>query len=245
MYNRSIFFIDIPDWRIIKDSFIWTRALLHSIMNLFDMMLYTKWERCWKNCTYPVQVGWHKTFRTIFTFNFSLPSVNLNMFIEVSLLSKWWIAGMIWTYKWSFSRMDPQVVEEIMPFSEEHIASLLIALQYLHESLRLRVFELENFEPSCHRHCLADSQTAHIVMRAVNYLNLCAFWNFFPNYFIFYRILVHHPSQTGAFVFMRRCRIMLILTRLLLRYLLIASIGFGVLLNYRFGTEVLWSQLLC
>jgi len=49
-------------------------------------------------------------------------TMDFNMFIKVSLLGEAEFTVIMWALVWSFIGMDPQVVEEIVPFSESFSA---------------------------------------------------------------------------------------------------------------------------
>ena len=54
--------------------------------------------------------------------------VNEHVLVQVSLLCEALPTRSLRTYKGSFASVHPQVIEEIMPLSEEHVTTLVVAL---------------------------------------------------------------------------------------------------------------------
>ena len=78
-----------------------------------------------------------------------LSSMNLKMLIKICFLSKCLAAVWMFACERSFTSMYSQVIEEIMPFSENHFASLKVALKQLDKTVSLWVLVLKNSESLC------------------------------------------------------------------------------------------------
>ena len=84
------------------------------------------------------------------------------MLVQVRLLSELLITTLVWAFEGSLLGMHSQVVEKIMPFSEEHIALREVALEYLHLTLSSWIFVLEHSESSCIRNLLFNLYLAEV-----------------------------------------------------------------------------------
>ena len=74
------------------------------------------------------------------------------MFIQVTLLRKRQVTLKLLSiraYKWSFLRVDSQVIIEIVPLSEIHRTTRMVTLQDFQESLSVRIFEFKDSKGSC------------------------------------------------------------------------------------------------
>ena len=76
------------------------------------------------------------------------PQVNCQMLIQICLLSEALVTTFLWAHKWSLLGMHSQMVKEIMPFAEKHLAVNKVAFQNFHLSLCARVFVLYHSELS-------------------------------------------------------------------------------------------------
>ena len=83
-------------------------------------------------------------------------AMNFHMLVEVGSLSETEAATLMWTSVGSFISMDPQVIEEVVPFSEAFSAVIVIAFEYLNIPLRFRILESEYSEILCLRYVLLD-----------------------------------------------------------------------------------------
>ena len=90
------------------------------------------------------------------TFESLDSSMNLNVLVQVGFLSKAEFATWIVALVGSLIGVNPQVVEEVVPLSEVLSAVVVIALENLDKSLRLRILECVNFELFCVRNMLLD-----------------------------------------------------------------------------------------
>ena len=59
---------------------------------------------------------------------------------QVCLLRETLIAAWLLTDKWSLASVNPQVIEEIVPFTKEHTATVMVTLQNLHLAHSTRIF---------------------------------------------------------------------------------------------------------
>lgn len=63
---------------------------------------------------------------------------------QVCLLRETLIAAWLLTDKWSLASVNPQVIEEVVPFAKEHPAMLVVTLQNLDLSHCPRIFVLKD-----------------------------------------------------------------------------------------------------
>lgn len=85
-----------------------------------------------------------------------LATVHFNMLVEVSLLSEAKLAALVGTVVGPFVGVDPQVIEEVVPFPKMFSAIVEIAFQDLDIPLRLGVLEREDAEFFSTGHVLLD-----------------------------------------------------------------------------------------
>ncbi len=90
------------------------------------------------------------------TFEPFYSSVHFDVFIEVGPLGEGELAVLVGALVGPFVGVNPEVVEEVVPFAEGFSASLVIALEHLYEALRLRVLKSKNPELLGGRHVFLD-----------------------------------------------------------------------------------------
>ena len=73
-------------------------------------------------------------------------TMDFDMFVQISSLGKAISAPWNWALVWSFVRVNPEVIEEIMPLPKVFSAIFMIALQYLNIPLGLGILESEDPE---------------------------------------------------------------------------------------------------
>lgn len=111
------------------------------------------------------------------------------MLVQVSLLSKALGAPSLIALERPFSSMHSQVVEEVVPFPEEHSAIFMVTFQDFDISLSPRVLILKHPEHSSLWNVLINLDRAEIEFISVLYMNFSAFW-YFLSYFIISDILL-------------------------------------------------------
>ena len=79
---------------------------------------------------------------------------------QVGLLSEALITVNLLAYKGTLARMNSQVVEEVVPFAEEHVTVLVVALEDLNLAHRARILVLEDAEAASLGHGLVDLDRA-------------------------------------------------------------------------------------
>jgi hypothetical protein len=80
----------------------------------------------------------------------------------------------------SFSSVHSKVIKKVVPFSEKHFTSNIVAFEYLYIAVSLRVLILENCEFLCFRHRLFYLQVLDIVAVARNNFNFHSFRYLMP-----------------------------------------------------------------
>lgn len=74
--------------------------------------------------------------------------VDGSVLVEVGFLSEALVAARLRAVKRPFASVDAEVVEEVMPFPEKHLAATEVALQQLHVALGARVLVFVDAELS-------------------------------------------------------------------------------------------------
>lgn len=82
-------------------------------------------------------------------------------FLGETLVTSWFLAN-----EWSFFGMDSEVVEEIVPLPEEHLASVKVAFKDFYLALSLRVFIFKHSELSGGGDLLLDPNLGEVEVRA-------------------------------------------------------------------------------
>jgi hypothetical protein len=72
--------------------------------------------------------------------------VDAHVLVEVRLLGESLTAVLVVTLEGSFPRVRAQVVKEVVPLAEDHVAALEVALHHADAALRLLVLEAEDAE---------------------------------------------------------------------------------------------------
>lgn len=75
--------------------------------------------------------------------------VDCNMLVQICFLSEGLATVGLRAQEWSFSGMYAKVVEKVMPFSEEHLASLVVALKQLDVTLGPWILVLKHPKLPC------------------------------------------------------------------------------------------------
>jgi hypothetical protein len=84
------------------------------------------------------------------------------------------------------------MIEKVVPLAEAHAARHVLALQYLDESLSLRVFKLENSEFLSGRHILINLERGRIKIVPGYHLNLVDGIEDLIYDLIVFDVLLHH-----------------------------------------------------
>ena len=71
------------------------------------------------------------------------------MLVQICLLGEALVAALLWAHKWSLFGVDSQVVEEVVPLAEKHLAVGKVTLQNFHLSLCSGILVLQNTEQPC------------------------------------------------------------------------------------------------
>lgn len=101
-----------------------------------------------------------------------VPRVHMDVFVQVRFLSKCLGATHVSALKWSFSGVDSQVVEEIVPLSEVQLATFEVTLQNFNASVCARILVFENSVASGSRHFnLVNSDFVHVQRGTILYMN--------------------------------------------------------------------------
>ena len=93
------------------------------------------------------------------------------VFLEICLLRESLIAARLRADERALSSVHAQVVEEVVPLSENHAALFVVALQHHDLALRLRILVLEHAELARARNLLIYFDRAHIVVLAATHTN--------------------------------------------------------------------------
>lgn len=106
------------------------------------------------------------------------------VFVQIGLLSKALGAAWFVAFKWSFSCVHAQMIEEVVPLPEEHLATLVIALQDFDVALCPRVFILEYSKLPCFWNIFIDFDCGEV--KVVTHLNeyFGTFWYFVSDLFV-------------------------------------------------------------
>ena len=128
------------------------------------------------------------------------------MLRQVGLLREALVAAVLCASEGALAGVYAEVVEEIMPFPEEHAARGVVALQNFDEAHRPRVFVLEDSELACRRHCLLNLDGAEVEVAALLDVDLGGARD----------LLLHlsvgdvvESNDNRTFVFFRNCAIIL------------------------------------
>ena len=93
--------------------------------------------------------------------------VHGQMLCQIRLLREALVAGGPGAHEGPLTRMHAQVVEEVVPLAEEHVAVVEVALEDLDLAHGARVFVLEDAEAARLRHRLLDLDRAEVEVGAV------------------------------------------------------------------------------
>ena len=72
--------------------------------------------------------------------------MNRQMLVQICLLGEALVAAWLRANEWSFLSVHSEMIEEVMPLAEKHLAVVKIALQYFHLSLGSWILILQNPE---------------------------------------------------------------------------------------------------
>lgn len=95
---------------------------------------------------YLLEITREKLSMALLTMQFALFAVDLDVFVQVCFLGKRLSALRFTAHKWSLSGMNSEVVEKIMPFSEDKIAIFKVTTKQLDITISLWVLIFEHFE---------------------------------------------------------------------------------------------------
>lgn len=141
---------------------------------------------------------------TLVTNELPLFLMNEDVLVQISLLGERLVAIVIWTLKGSFTSMHSQMVEEIMPFSEKHMAASSIAFKDLHLSLGLRILIFEDSEVSGVRRLFINLYAIEVEVLAMDYLYIYSLGDLRSDSFIRNRFLTYDLSiRRGTFRILR------------------------------------------
>lgn len=84
------------------------------------------------------------------------------MLVQVSFLREALLATRFAALERPLARVHAQVVEEVVPLAEEHVAVGMLAQQYLHIALGARVLVLVDCELTRRRYLLVDLDLAEV-----------------------------------------------------------------------------------
>jgi len=90
---------------------------------------------------------------------------------EVRLLGEALETSRLVANKRSFAGVNAQVIEKVMPLSEEHAALFVVALQDLDLAHRAWVLVFEDAELASIRYGLLNLDRAHVILRPLLYIN--------------------------------------------------------------------------
>ena len=83
-----------------------------------------------------------------------LAIVDANMLVQVSLLGESLLAVRVSALERPLARVSAQMVKEVVPFAEDHVAIGEVAFHNANSALRFLVLVVENAEVSCLGHVL-------------------------------------------------------------------------------------------
>ena len=130
----------------------------------------------------------------------SLSEVDLHVFIEVGFLRKCLTTTREAANERTFTSVDAQVVEEVVPLAEEHGATHVVALQDLHLAARPRVFELEDPEVAGTWNRFLHFEVCKVKLMAGNNFHHRSLRNFL-SYFLVLNVLSPHYLECARRVF--------------------------------------------
>ena len=104
--------------------------------------------------------------------------------VEVRLLCKGLVAAWLIALKGSFSCVNSEVVEEVMPLPEKHVTPLVVAFQNFDVPLGAWVFVFEDSELPCFWYFLVNFDSAEVKLVACFYAYFCSIWDFVTNLFV-------------------------------------------------------------
>jgi hypothetical protein len=130
------------------------------------------------------------------------PLVDSKMLVEISLLCKTLVATRFFAFEWSLTCVDSQMVEEIMPLSEKHVAPAVITFKKFHISLGPWIFVFIHTEFPCVRNLFINFDRVKVEVIPLLDKNLRTKWYLIP-YFCISNLVAGYPNSpiTHAKVF--------------------------------------------
>ena len=120
--------------------------------------------------------------------------MNFHVFVQVCFLCESLLTVIVRAYKGSFSCMYPKMIEEVVPLSEVHFASLVIAFEDFYESVCSRVLILKHLEIFGLWNRFLNLKLLKIIIFALCYLYINTLWDL-SFYFIIRNKLVTHDFR--------------------------------------------------
>ena len=74
------------------------------------------------------------------TFGIPISLVHVEMLVQVGLLGESLVAARLCAEEWALTGVDAEMVKEVVPLSEMHIAVRVVTFQYLDITLSSRIF---------------------------------------------------------------------------------------------------------
>ena len=91
----------------------------------------------------------------------------VSVLVQVALLGEALVAARHWTSEWLLTRVDPEVVVEVVPLAKGHVATCEITFQYLEVARSFWVFELVDSKVISAGHVLT---VLEMVQAGISYL---------------------------------------------------------------------------